>query len=748
MRGSVGAALFLIFGQPVAGVATEAGGAKVLVELVAEVVPGASAPAEAFKVEVEMTASRDGSGRAEALAAAVAVPGRGRFELPAGVWRVRGRAAGYYVPDTLVAVGAEPPPPVRLVLYPVGTLVAQVQPPRDGPPPAQLLVRFGPVPGGARLPQATEACPVVEGRWRCAVPAGLLDLRIHAAGLIPVYRWGLSVPAGQTVSLGQLALRRGASLAGRIETPEGRTPDRPCRVRLEPQALGRPESRADRDRMRALAIEARSNERGWFEFPGLAPGSYAVQLAEKGFAPSAQAPIVVNEGIQLELREPLILGPPLHVEVEISPPLDPYGQPWRLRLARQPGGEGAAPGSYSGTASREGRWRQPELAAGRYFLMVLGEGDEQWALREVTVERGQETVRLEIEGIEVRGKVTLGDQPLAATLWFGGRQGGQRIRMDSDAQGKLAGVLPRAGSWRVEVTAESKGLRQGLRPVQVEVPRDKRFAAVDIHLPATRLAGEVVDSQGKPAAGAEVTLLGEYGGSVTADDDGKFEFRGVEPGSAGLQAERGDESSGPVQAMVMESSDSPTVHLVLSKPILLQGTVSTLRGPVPGAMVIALPSVVAVPYASAEQARTDVQGSFELRLPQGTQSLTLFVLALGYAMRMLAVVVDPTQRLDIAVDATGGTLVLDVPTGRIPPLLVHGNAMAIVPVLGLWARMQGAPPRDPAHLVIPNVEVGPYSLCVQQGSLRRGTAPPESQCSSGTLAAQGKLQLSVPEGGP
>ena len=57
-----------------------------------------------------------------------------------------------------------------------------------------------------------------------------------------------------------------------------------------------------------------------------------------------------------------------------------------------------------------------------------------------------------------------------------------------------------------------------------------------------------------------------------------------------------------------------------------------------------------------EQVRTDVQGAFELRLPQGTQALTLFVFALGYAMRMLPVVVDPAQRLDVTVEPTGGRI--------------------------------------------------------------------------------------------
>jgi hypothetical protein len=193
--------------------------------------------------------------------------------------------------------------------------------------------------------------------------------------------------------------------------------------------------------------------------------------------------------------------------------------------------------------------------------------------------------------------------------------------------------------------------------------------------------------------------------------------------------------------------ESPAVHLVLGKQLVLHGTVATGSGPVPGAMLIGMPSVASVPAAGAAQAQTDVTGSFELRVPQGTQALTLFVFALGYAMRMLPVAVDPMQSLDITVEPAGGTLVLEVPDGP-PAVVVHGDAFSLESILGLWARMQGSrPPAAGGLLVVPNVEAGPYSLCAQQGSLRRGSAPPASQCASGMLAPQGRLDLRLPRGG-
>lgn len=56
--------------------------------------------------------------------------------------------------------------------------------------------------------------------------------------------------------------------------------------------------------------------------------------------------------------------------------------------------------------------------------------------------------------MEILGRVTLGDDPLAATLWFGGRSGVRRIRFDSDEKGRFDGWLPEEGTWPVDLVSE------------------------------------------------------------------------------------------------------------------------------------------------------------------------------------------------------------------------------------------------------------------------------------------------------
>ena len=234
MRSALAAALLLAAGGSAAG-PSAASDATVPVAVAVELAPGSpqapSPSARSVQVELELTPSATGDTSQQApTRATLAAPGSRRFDLaPGGVWRLRARAPGYFSPETLIAVGAQGPPTVRLLLYPTGALEARVLPPRDGPAPAQLQVRFAPAPGAGELPQATIACPVDRNRWRCEVPAGLLDLRIHAPGVIPFYRWGEKITAGKTVSLGELALRRGSSVVGRIETVAGSPPDRPAR---------------------------------------------------------------------------------------------------------------------------------------------------------------------------------------------------------------------------------------------------------------------------------------------------------------------------------------------------------------------------------------------------------------------------------------------------------------------------------------------------------------------------------------
>ncbi|HSK80803.1 MAG TPA: carboxypeptidase-like regulatory domain-containing protein [Thermoanaerobaculia bacterium] len=589
------------------------------------------------------------------------------------------------------------------------------------------------------------SCPVREAIWECAVPAGRLDLRIKSEGLIPVYQWGTGVEPGKTKDLGTLSLRRGASVAGWVQLEGGEPPARPVRVALSPQTAAYSNTPHDAERLRALAWETRTNERGFFQIEGVTPGSYVVTASDTGFAPARVSPVVVREGLQAEILEPIVLARPLSLEVVLDPSVDPYGQPWKLQLYPERAPDASVEGSWKGTASQEGRWTQTGLAPGDYRLFIVGDLESRWAHQEIRLERGGPPVFVEIPVVWVEGKVTLGDEPLAATLWFGGRSGERRIRFDADEKGRFEGALPEEGTWPLALASEEQDLELNLKPVEVKRLPGKRAAKVDVRVPDTTLAGEVVDDQGRKVPGAYVDVIRERGHSVTTDEDGEFEFRGIEPGPAGVEAQDQGRTSGMVEVTVSEDRNAPRLRLVLRKETQVQGRVFSSAGPVPGAELLAFPSVADVPFATGVEAVTRADGSFTLSFPANVQAFHLTVFAPGYAFRMLPVVVERDKALEVPVETSGGTLVLEMPGLRREdpqPLLAHKGSFTPLPLLSRWIRLQRVQSQDPRRIVIPNMEAGDYSVCRNAGlELRQGKEPPGDRCVSGFLAPHGELVL-------
>ncbi len=151
--------------------------------------------------------------------------------------------------------------------------------------------------------------------------------------------------------------------------------------------------------------------------------------------------------------------------------------------------------------------------------------------------------------------------------------------------------------------------------------------------------------------------------------------------------------------------------------------------------------------ASLTQTVSAADGSFHFDLPAGTTVLSLAVFPPGYAMRLLTVPVSPGQPIEIPVESQGGSLTLELADKGPSPLLVHGGIFVVPSMLRTWARMQGVPFSASGRLVLPNVEAGPYSLCVGKGavsSLKQGAEPPAASCTGGVLAPNGELELRVP----
>jgi len=530
------------------------------------------------KVVLRLEEAGAGRGAPRVVEREVEAPGRASVALPAGsAWRLEARGKDVWSPPLpLSAEALQRGSPVAVAIFPAGVVRGRFAGPARERPPAlgdvDVRLTASPSPSKAqRIPETAVRCPVAAGELRCPLPAGRLDLRLKATGFVPVYRWGVEVEHGASRDIGTLALKRGSSLVGRVQAEGGTAMGSACTVRLAPQRTGDlPQHASEADvaterRLRDLTQETHPNDRGFFAFEDLAPGLYAVTASAPGLAAVQVFPVEVREGLEAEIRDPLTLSRPLAFEVVLDPPVDPYGQPWRLALASIDASPAESASTHRGVAASDGRWLEKGVTSGRYRLQVLGEGETRWASQDVEVRDGQPPLFLALPVVEVRGTVTRGSDPLAATLWFGGRHGQRRIRFDSDDKGRFEGLLPSEGTWPVEVVTEDEPeARVGIAPVEVKRPPGKRFASLALHVPNTLLHGEVVDEAGRPLPDAQVSIQqgGQTRSAATSDYDGKFTLRGLAPGALAVEAVQGDRTSGWVNAEVEEERESPRLRLV------------------------------------------------------------------------------------------------------------------------------------------------------------------------------------------
>ena len=428
--------------------------------------------------------------------------------------------------------------------------------------------------------------------------------------------------------------------------------------------------------------------------------------------------------------------------------MEPYGNLWRVELIRrsdpsEPGSE-----SHTGNATPEGIWKSPGIAPGTYEVSVRDGLKSVWHRESVEVRKGQQPLEIRLPVLRVKGTVSLGDEPLSAVLWLFGSDG-KRVRFDSDEQGRFSGVLPGKGLWAPRV--EASGVHSALEPMEIRPLAGKSVAEVEIIVPDTGLAGQVVDDSGRPVPEARVTIVGtgkkRYQTQLETDEEGKFSARGLRPGPVTVHAMQGELQTEFAQAAVPEEGAGPDLRLVLKRFRTIQGRVVSPAGGVPGALVHAWTAFSGQGVVNATQSVTGPDGRFEISLPDSSSLLSVAVMPPGYALRLLTVVATPGQSLEIPVETQGGTLVVELSGEGPTPLLVHNGTFLLMPILKTWARLQGVRDSDPQRFSVPNVAAGSYSLCVGEAAVsrvREGGEPPEASCASGVLPPNGELALKAP----
>lgn len=669
----------------------------------------------------------------------------GLLAAPAGAGDGTGTVRTGTVRGRLVAPGEEAPP---------GLLRARFQ-------PSERSEGSGTQKEGHRA-SGTVPCTVEDRLLTCRVPAGELDLRLEMSGFAPVYAWGLRVDPEQVVEMGNLAFAKGASVSGKVLDERTRAPVEGAAVELRPTGLTfDPAPEADaRAKMRRLRKV--TDARGFFQVAGVPRGAYELWVAKEGVAEGARGEVEVSEEREYPLGDPLLLGPPPSLEVLLTPPLDPYGEPWRVLLLRHMRASVYEPAKgLPSAAAPSGSWTAEGLATGRYVLTIGNALDPSWHLETIEVGPGHEVLEVELDFVAVEGTLSLAGEPLSCTLWFGGRHGDESVRFDADEDGEFRGFLPREGEWKVDLSRPGWRGAQRIEPVVVEKASGQEVARVDVELPNTTLRGRVVDGDGRPQPGAHVLAANLEKASVTlneaADEEGKFEFRGLEPATLRIQAQSLAGTSDWVPVRLEDGQEGSEVTLRIVERRTVRGRVVSPSGPVADATVRLVPAFTGRGPVAVVNAVTAPNGRFEADVPGYVGDLNVLVLPPGYTARILpwhlpavAAGGGAIPPLQIRVDTGGGTLHLGPEPGRAGQapsgLLLHQGAMVGVESFSGWGELPaGAAAGNFAEprIEIPSVQSGYYRLCSRSLLAPDATAGVR-RCDEGFLPDGGELALTIP----
>jgi Carboxypeptidase regulatory-like domain len=533
-------------------------------------------------------------------------------------------------------------------------------------------------------------CTLRESVWSCAGPVSTRHLRIEIPGFSTAYYWGADLSSGET-KLENRVVAAGASIVGTVTGPR--------RFPLDTVELTAREVKTGKQ------YRARSDERGFFQLTGLQPGEYSVTAVAKHLS-SPPAVITIREEREHLLPEPVDLREHGGVHVVVTPA--PIGRAsWTVHVQRPDAAGEILSTVAQGSLDESGSWHAEGLNLGSHVVAVLNEEGQVLHRENIEVTGEQVLVNIAMELVPVRGRVSLGSEPLQAAVQF--YRAGSRLTFEADENGEFSGMFPEEGKWQVQVTPANE--LQHIRTEAIEIRRSatQAWARADITLPNGRIRGTIVNRLGKPVPDAQVLVM--RGDAVAANagnqPDGSFRVFGLDEGDVTLIANDEHRESAPLHYRV--SKDPTETRLVLEESIEVRGRVITETGqPVPGAVVRYLVGV-GVGVDGVRESVTGPSGEFRMRAPTGAPA-NLAVLAPGFPVTLLRFVagdVTPVIRLS-SVPALVVIRLRGAPPW--PYLVVNGAAM---PLYALFrTRIPGQPPAEATQEgFLLEVDPGQYAVC-------------------------------------
>jgi hypothetical protein len=640
-----------------------------------------------------------------------------------GEWDVTLRTAGFWMPVQRIRAGDHEP--LMLKVWPTGRLRARFRTGETPPKAVSVAVATPPYQrASATIDAGTSfACSELNGQWTCEVPATTLDLAFRTSGWAPAYRWDVAVPSAGISDLGQIALKKGASLLAWLDRDAAAGLSKPARAVLRRET--RPGPAITALRLAEPVAEASFTKKGVVQLAPLEAGRYVLETHAPGFATS-YVPVEIIEGREATLRHVIELLPAVTVRLKFAPEVSPNGKPWSVELWRPTNYGSGWERTGGGLVSEGGILTAENQAAGVLRLRVKDAAGNVLRNRELTVVPGQLEYPVPLDLMSLHGTVKLGPNPLpGASLFFGGRSGTERVKATSGPDGEFDVDLPRHGKWLVEVSAKAAGVA-ALADVEVTADREQ----LEIVLPSTEVSGWVTDAQGNRSGSAEVLafVLG-HALKRTAGPDGSFKFNGLPSGVLQIRAMdfRTGDYSKTVDITLPADGTVRDIALSIGDRSKIAGRVTSGGVPAVGAQVHGYAFVGAT--AQQERTTTDLEGRFAMKIPAAATVVDLVVGVAGRTLHPFQVSSDRPISVDVA--PRGGTLSLRWPAA-IRAVRVTFNDTVVIPFPDLlqWAQVNGQRPES-GSLVVPAVAPGKYGVCVLM------------QCAEGTLAMGATLALEL-----
>lgn len=677
--------------------------------------------------------------------------------LEPGPWEVTMAARSCWAAPKKILVDSSRALAVELSVFRASEAAGVVQVPRGTVLPEKLRLMFSSSFANpkAEEPNADVFCELSKkGRFRCPLPAAQLDLRLSVEGFAPAYWWGKTLPPLKVLDLGPIPLAPGSALAGWLLTEQGEPPGlEAVALSLLPQGLADTISPSDQKQQRFSKVEAKPLANGFFQFQALIAGNYILVASGNTFA-EIRLPVELVEGRESRLRDPVLLLPPLTATFSISPPSDPEGSPWRISLKRLHESTTYADDVVNEEVPLDGWYEAKGLNPGQYLIRISNPKGDGVAARMVVVGEEPMPIEIRIGGVRVVGEMTLGNNPLAGTIWFGGKYGAEKVTATAGDDGAFEASLPRAGAWMVEVEAPKPPVKRRFLKVEIAQREDGKPTEVDFELPATRLRGTVRAADGSvPRRPLRVYVVrGRPGGqpSQQVDENGRFEFNGLDEGTVQLHV-RALGAMSEVRWAAISKGREEDVLLTLQPEVVFKGLVVGPQGPVPGARVQLDP--VENPWVGSRVMACDGGGHVSVELPGGTRELFATVEIPGGLLGVFRVPVREGEDVRIAVPGDGGTLAIELPKegiewdGDTTPIFFRDGMPFSARMIEHWAGRHQRQHGRPNFLVAPNLAPGHYEAChvaiEDYGATILGQLA-RRNCVAGHLSPLGELTLKLP----